>query len=334
MVTYNILDYSPIDEGSDARHALLHTTELAKGAEKMGYKRFWVSEHHHVRSIAGSSPEMLMMHLADSTEHIRIGSGGVMLPHYSPYKVAENFRVLEALHPNRIDLGIGRSPSYRLVNRAMNESKGKRLSYEQQIEDIRHFLSEPKANHRFKDLTAMPVIETVPEMWLLGTGQGSAAIAAGQGMAYAFAHLGKPEGGLEAVSHYRNHFNPSPLLSSPKVMISVFAVVAETAEKAESLAKAFDLWLLSVESSSPPPYYPAVETALARGFSALEREKIRHNRKRMFIGTPVHVAEEIKKTASTYHADEVTIVPNVYGAENRMKGIALLAEALDIRKAE
>lgn len=140
MVTYNILDYSPIDEGSDARSALIQTTELARLAEKLGYRRFWVSEHHHVHSIAGSSPEMLMMHIADSTEKIRIGSGGVMLPHYSPFKVAENFRVLEALHPNRIDFGIGRSPSYQLVNRALNETKGKRLSYEQQIKDIRHLL--------------------------------------------------------------------------------------------------------------------------------------------------------------------------------------------------
>ncbi|WP_331711546.1 LLM class flavin-dependent oxidoreductase [Bhargavaea cecembensis] len=285
-----------------------------------------------MRSVAGSSPEMLMMHLADSTEHIRIGSGGVMLPHYSPYKVAENFRVLEALHPNRIDLGIGRSPSYQLVNRALNESKGKRLSYEQQIEDIRNFLSEPADGHRFQDLTAMPVIETAPELWLLGTGRGSAEIAADQGMSYAFAHLGNPEGGMDAVDHYRKNFRPSPLLESSKVMIAVFAVVAETAEKAEALATAFDLWLLTVESSSPPPYYPSVKTALERGVSALEREKIRHNRRRMFIGTPDQVAEKIRKAAETYQADEVTIVPNVFGAENRMKSITLLAEELGIKK--
>ncbi|MCM3086480.1 LLM class flavin-dependent oxidoreductase [Bhargavaea ginsengi] len=334
MVTYNILDYSPIDEGSDARKALLQTVELARLAEKLGYRRFWVSEHHHVRSVAGSSPEMLMMHLADSTEHIRIGSGGIMLPHYSPYKVAENFRVLEALHPNRIDLGIGRSPSYQLVNRALNESKGKRLSYEQQIEDIHHYLTEKVINHRFRDLTAMPVIDTAPEMWLLGTGKGSAEIAAQQGLSYAYAHLAKPGGGRDAVMHYRDHFRPSSLFSRPIVMISVFAVVAETLEESEMLAKALDLWLLTVESSSPPPYYPSVDTTLKRGFSALEKEKIKHNRKRIFIGTPEQVANDIQKTAEEYQADEVTIVPNVFGSKNRMKGIALLAEALDLGKAE
>lgn len=332
MVTYNILDYSPIDEGSDARKALLQTAELARLAEKLGYQRFWVSEHHHVRSVAGSSPEMLMMHLADSTEHIRIGSGGVMLPHYSPYKVAENFRVLEALHPNRIDLGIGRSPSYQLVNRALNESKGKRLSYEQQVEDIRHFLSEPADDHRFRDLAAMPVIDTAPDMWLLGTGQGSAEIAARQGLSYAYAHLAKPGGVHEAVRHYRDHFRPTSMISRPKVMISVFAVVAETPEESDALAKALDLWLLSVESSSPPPYYPSVDTALKRGFSTLEKEKIKQNRKRMFIGTPDKVANDIQRTAEEYHADEVTIVPNVFGSKNRMKVIELLAEALEIGK--
>ena len=175
MVTLNILDYSPIDEGTDASQALLQTTKLAKRAEELGYYRFWVAEHHHVLSVAGSSPEMLMMHLATSTKRIRIGSDGVMLPHYSAYKVAENFRMLEALHPNRIDLGIGRSPSYQIVNRALNETKGKRLSFEQQIRDVYSFLSDhTSGDHRFKHLIATPVIETIPEMWLLGTGIGSA----------------------------------------------------------------------------------------------------------------------------------------------------------------
>src|SRR5690606_31262284 len=127
MISLSILDYSPIDEGKSAHNALWDTTELAKYAEMLGYKRFWVSEHHFVDSVANSSPEMLMMHLATSTSKIRIGSGGVMLPHYSSYKVAENFRMMEALHPNRIDLGIGRSPSFRVVNQALNEGKTKKV---------------------------------------------------------------------------------------------------------------------------------------------------------------------------------------------------------------
>jgi luciferase family oxidoreductase group 1 len=333
MVTLlNILDYSPIDEGTDARQALLATTELAKRAEELGYHRFWVAEHHHVLSVAGSSPELLMMHLAASTKRMRIGSGGVMLPHYSAYKVAENFRMLEALHPNRIDLGIGRSPSYQIVNRALNETKGKRVSYEQQVQDIYKFITDDTSeDHRFNSLIATPIIETIPEMWMLGTGMGSAKIAADSGAAYAFAHFAKPsEAGLDAADHYRKHFKPSRLLDKPKVMIAVFAIIAETAEKAEELAKAFDLWLLFVESDNPPPYYPSVETAKKRGISSVEKEKVIQNRKRMIIGDAEQVREEIKRVSDLYQADEVTIIPNFFGADNREKGIALLAQAFGL----
>ncbi len=334
MVLLNILDYSPIDEGANARQALLHTTELAKRAEELGYHRFWVAEHHHVLSVAGSSPEILMMHLATSTKHIRIGSGGIMLPHYSPYKVAENFRMLEALHPNRIDLGLGRSPSYQIVNRALNETKGRKSSYEQQVQDIYHFLSDqPSENHRFNGLIATPVIDTTPEIWMLGSSVDSAQIAAKNGAAYAFAHFGKPSGtGLNAVAHYRKHFKPSRFLEKPKVVIAIFAIIAETEEKAEALAKAFDLWLLFVESTNPPPYYPSVETAEKRGFSFVEKEKVMQNRKRMIIGTAEQVKEEIKRIADLYQADEVTIIPNFFGAENRMEGITLLAQAFELRR--
>jgi len=333
MISLNILDYSPIDEGANAREALLQTTTLAKRAEEIGYHRYWVAEHHHVLSVAGSSPEMLMMHLAASTERIRIGSGGVMLPHYSPYKVAENFRMLEALHPDRIDLGIGRSPSYRIVNRALNETKRERLSYEQQVQDLFKYLTDNKSNdHRFNDLIATPIIKTTPEMWMLGSGMNGAKVAADNGTAYAFAHFAKPSGaGHDAVAHYQKHFKPSALLDKPKVMIAVFAIIAETEEEAEELAKAFDLWLLFVESANPPPYYPSVQTAKKRGLSSVEKEKVKQNRKRMIIGNAKQVTEEIERTADLYQADEVTIIPNFFGAENRKKGIELLADAFGLQ---
>ncbi|MGK7379639.1 LLM class flavin-dependent oxidoreductase [Planococcus sp. 1R117A] len=323
MIALNILDYSPIDEGGTAREALLQTTELAKLAEQLGYKRFWVSEHHKVMSVAGSTPEMLMMHLAASTSSIRIGSGGVMLPHYSAYKVAENFRMLEALYPNRIDLGVGRSRSYLKVNQALNGNK--RIPYDQQIEDLQQYLTD--AN----ELIATPVTETAPEMWVLGTGTGSAELAAANGTAYSYAHFARPfASSVDVVETYRKRFQPSKLLEQPKVIIAVFAVVAETAEQAEDIAKAFDLWLLFVESDMPPPYYPSIETAKARGFSAGEQEKAMKNRKRMIIGDAETVKAEIERIAGLYDADEVMIIPNVSGVENRMKGIKLLAEAFGL----
>lgn len=332
MISLNILDYSPVDEGGTAAAALEQTTRLAQLAERLGFKRFWVAEHHQVASVAGSTPEMLMMHLATSTETIRIGSGGVMLPHYSAYKVAENFRMLEALHPGRIDLGIGRSRSYRIVNEALNESKTSRLPYEQQLTDLqKYFADDIDSEHRFQSLLAMPVIDTAPELWLLGTGQGSARLAAEKGMGYAYAHFAKPsQQGVEAVDAYRAEFQPSQFLEEPDVIIAVFAVVAETVEKAEELATAFDLWLLFVESDSPPPYYPSVETAKKRGFSASEQEKVERNRQRMLIGTAEQVKAQIEAIAEQYATNEITIIPNISGADNRMNELRLLADAFNL----
>lgn len=332
MISLNILDYSPIDEGEAATTSLEQSTQLAQLAERLGFKRFWVAEHHQVASVAGSTPEMLMMHLATSTETIRIGSGGVMLPHYSAYKVAENFRMLEALHPGRIDLGIGRSRSYRMVNEALNESKTKRLSYDQQLVDLqKYFADDTVSEHRFQSLQAMPIVDTAPELWLLGTGQGSARLAAEKGMGYAFAHFAKPSRqGVEVVDAYRAEFQPSQFLAEPEVIIAVFAVVGETEEKAEELAAAFDLWLLFVESDSPPPYYPSIETAKKRGFSASEKEKVKRNRQRMLIGTAEQVKAQIEAIAEQYATDEITIIPNISGADNRMTELRLLAEAFNL----
>ena len=333
MISLSILDYSPIDEGSTAGEALQQTTALAQLAEELGYKRFWVAEHHQVFSVAGSSPEMLMMHLAGATERIRIGSGGVMLPHYSSYKVAENFRLLEALHPGRIDLGIGRSRSYRLVNKALNESKGIPVSYEQQIADIQKYVTDDtETEHRFQKLRATPVSETAPEMWVLGTGEGSVKVAAEAGAGYAYAHFAKPaKSSSKLVQDYKEQFRPSRLQSEPKSMVCVFAVVDDTEEGAEELAKAFDLWLLFVESETPPPYYPSVETARQRGFSSNEKEKVERNRKRMLTGTPEQVKLQIEEVAEIFRTDEILIIPNVAGAGNRMKGIGLLAEAFGLK---
>lgn len=333
MISLSILDYSPIDEGATAGDALQGTTALAQLADGLGFKRFWVAEHHQVFSVAGSSPEMLMMHLAGATERIRIGSGGVMLPHYSSYKVAENFRVLEALHPGRIDLGIGRSRSYRLVNKALNESKGIPVSYDQQIADIQKYvIDDTETEHRFQKLRATPVSKTAPEMWVLGTGEGSVKVAAEAGAGYVYAHFAKPlQSSARLFRSYEEQFQPSKLQDAPKTMVSVFVVVGENDEEAEELATAFDLWLLFIESETPPPYYPSIETAKLRGFSASEMEKVERNRKRMLIGTAEEVKRQIEEIAEVFQTDEILVIPNVAGDENRMKGIRLLGEVFGLQ---
>jgi luciferase family oxidoreductase group 1 len=333
MISLSILDYSPVDEGSNAHEALWQTTELAKLADSLGFKRFWVSEHHFVDSVANSSPEILMMHLATSTKIIRIGSGGVMLPHYSSYKVAENFRMMEALHPNRIDIGIGRSPSFPIVNQALNEGKNRHPSYEQQVVDLKkYFTDNTEGEHRYQRLIATPRIPTKPEMWMLGTGKKGAEVAAGLGTGYVFAHFAKPGmEGTQIVKRYVTDFQPSAFQQHPTSIIALFTIVGESEEEAEDLAKAFDLWLYFVESNPQPPYYPSIQTAKSRGFSLTEEHKVRQNRKRMIIGTPNLVKEEIEKIAEAYETDEIMIVPIVSGIENRKKVIQLLAEEFKLR---
>lgn len=328
MVDVSILDYSPIDEGKTAHDALWETTELARYAEELGYKRFWVSEHHFVDSVANSSPEMLMMHLASQTKKIRIGSGGVMLPHYSSYKVAENFRMMEALYPGRIDIGIGRSPSFRIVNQALNEGKTKKLEYEQQVIDLKkYFTDNTTEEHRFQSLIATPKVSTKPEMWMLGTGEKGAEVAAKQGVGYVFASFAKPgKMGSQIARSYRDSFQSSTYQQEPKTMVAVFTVVGETEQEAEDVAKAFDLWLYSVESKHQPPYYPSIQTAKKRGFSAVENVKVRENRKRMLVGTAEQVKAKMTAIAADYKADEIMIVPIVSGINNRKKVIRLLAE--------
>lgn len=335
MISLNVLDYSPIDKGENGREALLQTTELAQTAEELGYKRFWVSEHHQLLSLAGSNPEMLMMHLAASTKKIRIGSGGVMLPHYSSYKVAENAKLLEALYPNRIDLGLGRAPGgNRLATIALNEEKTQPMSYEQQIEDLKGFITDQlPQNHRFKGLLATPIIETNPEMWVLGSSTGSSSIAASNGIGFTFAHFINPFGdGLEAVKEYRINFRPSPLLKEPKVMVAVFSVIAETNELAEELAKAFDLWLLRSESANPPVYYPTTTEAAEQKYGIYEQQRIAHNRNRVIWGDPKKVKKEIEGLAELYNTNEITIIPNIAGFENRRKAISLLANEFGLKK--
>ncbi|MCU9614497.1 LLM class flavin-dependent oxidoreductase [Caldibacillus lycopersici] len=333
MVSLNILDYSLVDEGSSPSQALHETAELAKLADQLGYKRFWVPEQHYAYSIASSTPEMLMMYLATVTKRIRIGSGGVMIPHYSPYKIAENFRMLEALHPHRIDLGIGNSPGGRLVQAALHEEKGEtKLPYEQQVGDIIKYLTDDiDSEHRFQKLIATPAIESKPEVWMLGAGGRSTKIAAENGTSYIYAHFFHPSPtGKEVIQQYRQNFQPSIFQNNPNVGVAVFVIIGETEQEAESLAQAFFMWLVAIETAKNPMHFPSVETAKNYIFSSFEQQKVSQLRKRAIIGTPSNVKEELLQLAEYYHADELTIVPNFPGADKRMKGIELLAAAFQL----
>lgn len=334
MTKLSILDQSQVCEGRTAGDTLEETTRLAQAAERLGYRRFWVSEHHASKALSFSSPEILIAHLAARTSHIRVGSGGVMLPHYSAYKVAENFKLLEALHPGRIDLGLGRAPGgMPLSTRALQENKMVDIrQYPQQIADLTGYIHDSlPADHRFAGLHASPSIPTVPELWLLGSSDESARIAARLGASYAFAQFFGSPGGVEAMRHYRAHFQPSVWNEQPHSMIAVLAVCAETEEEANELAMSTDLFFFRLERGLELDTFPSVETAKNYPYTEFDLERLRLARKRRIVGTPAQVKEQIEAMSAQYAADEVMVVSPIHNFNARIRSIELIAGAFGLQ---
>lgn len=330
----SILDQSPISEGSSARNALKQTLQLAKAAEELGYTRFWVAEHHNTNGLASTAPEILISHIASSTSRIKVGSGGVLLPQYSPFKVAETFNTLEVLFPNRIDLGIGRSPGGGAETRlALTDGIRKSLNeFPRQLQDLQGFLSQSlPVDHAYSKVLAMPDSETSPEMWLLGVSHRGARTAAEHGLAFTYGHFINPASGRKAMKDYLEQFQPTQQLPSPKSNFCIFVVCAETEEKAEYLALSQDAWLLNVEKGGNTKI-PSPEEVKKIVFSPDEQEKINRNRDRMIIGTPQKVKDELLRIGADYKTDECMVISNLFRFEDKLKSYELLAEAFELKQ--
>lgn len=332
MLRLSVLDQSPIAHGSDARTALQQTVAVAQLAERLGFHRFWVSEHHDASSLAGSTPEVLIAHLAARTTAIRVGSGGVMLPHYSAYKVAENFRMLEALYPGRIDLGLGRAPGgMPRSTRALQEGRTREVAYEQQVADLLAYVTDTvPPDHRFPGLRASPIVDTAPDMWLLGSSDASAYTAALHGTSFMFAHFINADGGADATSSYRRLFRPSVQRSTPNCGVAVFCICADTDEQADQLAASLDLALVMLANGERSQGTPALATALAYPYTRYELALIQENRKRMVVGSPATVRTRISELAQEYGADEVMVVTTTGEFADRVHSFELLAEAFSL----
>ncbi|SFL26559.1 luciferase family oxidoreductase, group 1 [Paenibacillus sp. 1_12] len=328
MIKLGILDQSHIGEGKTAADALRETTLLAQEADKLGYSRYWVSEHHASKALAHSSPEILIAHLAAATARIRLGSGGIMLPHYSAYKVAENFRLLEALHPGRIDLGLGRAPGgMPLATRALQENKFVDINqYPQQVRDLTGYLHQTMpAEHPFARLHASPSIPTAPELWLLGSSDESAKIAARQGAAYAFAQFFGVTGGESAMQYYHEHFQPSVLNDRPRTLAAVLAICADSEEEANILATSTDLFFLRLELGLELNTFPSVESAMDYPYTEADLERIRIRRQRRIVGTPKQVKSKLLEISELYKTDELLVVTPTHDFDARLKSYRLLA---------
>lgn len=320
-----ILDQSPVLAGARPSEAVWQTIALAREAERLGYHRYWLAEHHAMRGLADPAPEILLARIAAETSRIRVGTGGVLLPHYAAFKVAEQFRMLDALAPGRIDLGIGRAPGgTQRVSTALESTQIER--FPRQVSDVVGFLDRTlPEDHQFAKLIAMPSGDTSPEVWLLGSSDYSASLAAELGLPFAFAHF--ISGDAEAVTRmYRRHFKPSSREAEPRLLIAVAALAAETPEEAEELAATIDLWRLRIRHGVDLPV-PSRDEALAYPYTPYEREEVAYNRRRLALGAPRSVREQIETIAHAHQAAEAMVLTITPDYASRTRSYALLAEA-------
>lgn len=336
MIKLGVLDQSPIRDGGNAATALNETLELAKACERLGYCRYWLAEHHNTKAFAGSTPEVLIARVASVTNTIRVGSGGVMLPHYSPLKVAENFRMLEALFPGRIDLGIGRAPgSDPLTSRALQPGPQAYPIdvFPQQIELLNQFLEdEIPDEHPYRHVHAMPRGSGVPERWVLGSSEGGALFAAEFGERFCHAHFINADGGEGYMKLYRDRFTPSKELEQPYAALGVGVICADSEEEAERLAATRNLWVLRLLSGQGGAF-PSVEEALAYPFNKAEKLRLREIERRSVVGTPEQCRAKLLDLGRSHGVDEFVVVTITYDFQSRLRSYELLAEAFELKAA-
>jgi luciferase family oxidoreductase group 1 len=319
----SILDQSPIVYGASPKEAVAATIALAKRAEELGYHRYWLAEHHALPSIADASPEVLLARLTGETSRIRLGSGGIMLPHYSSFKIAETFRMLEALAPNRIDLGVGRAPGGTRVVSAALQSRDSNL-FPQQIQEVLAYFAGELPDPRLRGLIAQPAGDTSPAMWVLGSSDFGARLAAQFGLPYSFAQF---IGGdyPQVTQAYRQLFEPSEYLDKPYVMVTIAAIVAPTDEEADDLAlPALLQRLRRLRGISAP--VPSLDEARAYPWSELEKAEVVASRN-MIIGSPATIRSRIDALVEKYGADEIMVVTIAPDYTARRRSYELLAAA-------
>ena len=330
MLALSVLDQSPIRADGTARQALAETVELSRVCERLGYRRYWLAEHHATDGFAGTAPEVLVAHVAAATSTIRVGSGGVMLSHYSPLKVAEQFRLLETLHPGRIDLGIGRAPGAD-PRTTLALAPGAALPdvdrFPQQLADLVGYLGDGLSpGHPFAGVRAMPDPGSAPELWLLGSSDQSAVYAAALGCPFSYAHFINDRGGAEVMRAYRDHFRPSRWANAPTGSAGVFVICADSETEAQRLAASRDLWRLRLDRGELGTI-PTIEEAEAHPYSEIERRRIAAHRQRMVIGAPEQAKAKLEALAEAYGVAELVIVTITYDFAARRRSYELLAEA-------
>ena len=335
-IPLSILDLSPVTTAISGAAALRNSLDLAHFADRHGFTRYWVAEHHNLPSIASSAPDIMIGQIAAATKNLRVGSGGVMLPNHAPLVVAERFKVLEGLFPGRIDLGIGRAPgtdpvtAYALRRRQENPAADDFLERFQELIlfDQRGF----PANHPFSRVLPMPSDVPLPPIFLLGSSGYSAELAAQVGAGFSFAHHFSDFDPVAPMLHYRTHFKPSPQLATPYAILAVHVVCADTAAEADRLAKSIDLNFARRRQGQFLPI-PSPEEAAAHAYTATDNALIAQNRARLVVGSKDTVMGHLEPLIAATRADELMVTSMIYDHAARKRCYELLAEAFAIKPA-
>jgi len=326
-IPLSVLDLVPVASGGSASESVRRSVDLARLAERLGFVRHWFAEHHGMPSVASAAPEVLIAHVAAATKTLRVGSGGVMLPNHAPLRVAEAFRTLSALHPGRIDLGVGRAPGADVhATRALRAFDGE--AFPALLSELLTWsgINPLPGDHPMRSLRAMPDDAPLPPIWILGSSGASARLAGGAGMGYSFASHFSPAPAEPAFQAYRRAFVPSPQFPEPHAILGVSVICAPTAEEADYLASSMDLAWVRIRRGEFAPL-PSPEEALRYPYSELDRKLIRDFRALAIIGTPAFVRDEIETRARACEATEVMIVSNIPDPAARLRCYELVAGA-------
>ncbi len=333
----SVLDQSPVTTGSTPAEALQRSIELARSVDALGYRRFWMSEHHAMDTLACTAPEVMLARIGAETERIRIGSGGIMLPHYAALKVAEQFRMLHALYPGRVDLGIGRAPGGGPVESlALRRERRVQMQddFADQTAELLAFLDGGfPAGHPFAKIRVSPAMPGGPDVWMLGSSMWSSAAAAEFGLPYAFAHFFSPVHTRVAISAYQSQFVESRYRGQPEAMVAVGVICAETQEEADYLHASVRLLQRRIRLGDRSPVASpddALRELRAFGDMAVEEGEF----PRYFVGTPERVKRDLHAMAGALRIGEVVVNTITWDHAARLRSYALLAEAFGLESAQ
>lgn len=331
----SILDQVPVSTSGSARESLENAVSLAQLAEELGYRRIWFSEHHGATNLASSAPEIIVAHVASKTNTIHVGTGGIMMMHYSPLKIVETFKTLEVLHPGRIDLGVGRAPGGdRNAIFALSQGKAPNLtSLYDKIDVMQDLLLDKQPQYEvYQHTPATPESETVPAMWLLGSSGDSAMQAATKGMGYSYAQFFSGKLNPEAFEIYNVNFKPSPFMEKKKLSVAFYAMVCETKEEAEYYSLPYLISRMNLMRGLPMGKMLTPEEAANQSFSEMDRLFLKKVREGLLIGTPESVATELREYGERYQIDEAMIVTFADPQEVRQQSYRYLAQEFNLQK--